>query len=1179
MPSNPETSGGGQEEKGSGAKRSKEKPIFDKQTLQALLKLHSENLDEEQSVKESIAKVLSLSDKEITRAITSAVRAVREDVQYLLECMEQGKATKGFSLDTDAVRQRLNQEDVPVSLSELSQWKGALSEELSSRGKDPNEMLEKKFAERTTDKKFQQDQRVLSQVEIAFLLDAIGRNRAGKVQDALTEMPESKDPQEMLLEVRKRLYELLLPQQKGFNAMEKLDVLRKEIHDSKEEQEYQELSGRILEAFGRKKEQAAFHTVMSLEKALKVYGGRVERTLGRMNQEGKIAFMVDENGQTLYLCREKKLMKYSSKELVAALNSTYFDQIGAFLREALDRGDIVDRNYLQDHAHELTLPADVAVWLLDCYVDLGKLKRGKDRGYHMPEGEEKAVLSSTVFARMDLAQQFYELAVALNDEELDAVSEEVDMNWKTLEDDYRKFREKRAVKKVSLETKNTSMKVLHFTEIQFGHKDLDEKALQQFLEQLKNLPEGEKPNVIVVSGLLFGRFKHWEKDKHRLKVWDMDKQLRAAKMFLDQVRELGIQVIYNTSDNDALIVKEYTYDAVKIMSDILSGAKFMPRNMTKKHLARGATYYQFEQQQSSKAWPQHFAFQWEVVFEYMLRSGRHLLSAEEVLAQHGEYMEEYLLLLYAYKNLKDGKLLEELAKDGDKLAELALKVLEIGHISLPGKKPEDNLIVTSNFDMSVKTKGKEFAWEEKHFFRQSPTSKVQDPLKEAREDIGQRHAMGEDTPRVFAVEGEGHSVGSLEGEKTLVFSTPGLHRVRDGDSSYTHVLSDENKRRHLTRRERFTPGVTPVTLLDDGRIQVDFWNEHFLEKAEKSKERSAVVLFSDWQTGSVTARPDLAVKALDYVFHDLLDKGHPVYLFFNGDIIQGRNYPEMPNENTDIGLVKIGHQVDFVYSVLEKVLSKVPREHKKKIRLVSITPGNHEWNSRHKDTGASHSDYLRDIFHNFSENTYPVKLHDYDAIVTYGGDRFKSFSAIEDIEKHKVLVQHIGLERGGKGGGGPPIYQARELIRGIGPHMKNIDVIGTGHYHHPSYIMTNDKLAVINGSIAGISGYEWWRGYNPVIGTTILWLGGGQPPKLEILTRETLHKHEAKGYYSDKNLAEEGFSTDQGFDPEKHGFGRVRVQDGARSKRLPQSAVQHALWDEVRNIQEGMGDRGGSLQD
>lgn len=1176
MPSNPESSGGGQEEKVSGAKRSKEKPVFDKKTLQALLKLHSENFDEEQGIKERIAEVLSLSDKEITRAITSAVRAVREDVQYLLECAEKGKATKGFSFDADAVHQRLDQEDTPVSLSELSQWKNALSAELSSRGKDPDEMLKKKFEERVTDRKFQQDQRVLSQVEIAFLLDAIARNRAGKVEEALTEMPESKEPQEMLSEVRKRLYELLpqqkvhalLPQPKEFNAMKKLDVLRKEIHDAKEEQEYQELSGRILACFGRREKQEPLHTLISLEKSLKVYGGRVERTLGRMNQEGKIAFMVNADGQTVYFCRDQKVVKYTTGELVDTLDPQYFDKAGKFLHDALNEGEIVDKDYLADHAHDLQLPADIAGWIFDCYVDVKRLRRTRDKGYQMPDGDEEASLSSTVFERIGLAHQFYELATALDDQRLEEVSKEV--TWETIEKDYQKFHAKRSVSEIPLKTAQPSLKVHPFTEIQFGHKDLDVKALRRRIEELKALPEDQRPHQILVSGLLFGRFKHWEKDKHKVKVYEMDKQLRNAKFVLDELSALGIPIIYNMSDNDALIVKEYTYDAVELIEGFLKGGKDF--RSAKRHLARGAAYWQFEQAQRSKAWPQHYAFQWDVILPYMLRSGRHLYSAEEVQERCGEGggggYEEYFLLLYAYKKRKDGESLEKLAKEGDKLAKMALQVLQMENIPFHGEEQEGKIIVTSDFILNAETEGRKRTLEEKHSWRQSGVAMVADPMKAARAIYDQFIADGEEVPDMVIGENEQHAIGVLKRHNDGHFfmaTTPGLQTFNRKSSSYTRLGSDKSERMAWVRGERFIAGTTSFEITDDDRYKIEFLNDKFMDIAAKTTERMIGVVLSDFQLGSVTADFDTAIKCIDYVFYQLLagPKAKAV-IFFNGDLIQGWNYPKFPIENARMGLVGTGRQQKLLVRVLENILNTLPREIKERIELVDFTDGNHEWNSPGKraEIGISHSLPFAMAFENASEGTYKTNLCDYDVpVVTKDGSRFISTVAFEKIQGYGFLVQHIHQHRGGKGsGGGPPVYMAKALIEGVAPHLPGAHVLIGSHYHWPNYLQYDNKVAAVNGSWARESEFEFNLGCCPTMGTLVWHVGGGKPLTMEIITAETLYKYKMNGYYKD----EDGCDTDKGHDPRQHTFANMLMNDA----RDPMSGVQKKLMKDMQELKK-----------
>jgi len=86
----------------------------------------------------------------------------------------------------------------------------------------------------------------------------------------------------------------------------------------------------------------------------------------------------------------------------------------------------------------------------------------------------------------------------------------------------------------------------------------------------------------------------------------------------------------------------------------------------------------------------------------------------------------------------------------------------------------------------------------------------------------------------------------------------------------------------------------------------------------------------------------------------------------------------------------------------------------------------------------------------------------------------------------------------------------------------------------------------------------------------VLYLGGGLPPKLEIVTEEALNTYEPKGFFSKENLEKTGFSTDKGFDPDEHGFGRLRIRDGKQFKNLPQSGIQKYLWNKVDDILRGV---------
>ncbi len=712
-----------------------------------------------------------------------------------------------------------------------------------------------------------------------------------------------------------------------------------------------------------------------------------------------------------------------------------------------------------------------------------------------------------------------------------------------VDDAHKKFNKLRTVDKLHVDIKGKSARVMHLTELLYGHKDADLDFAERALSHLEALPAKERPDVVVVSGLIFGNFQNREKNNRRVKTMSVHKQLGEAKEFIERLQKMGMTVVYNKSDNDQKVIEDYTYDAVRILQGIArENGDDWP-----------TSYAAFDQAQQSHLWQKNFEFQWDVVFEYMLRCGRRLSTKEEVQRDTGEEIEEYLLLIDAYGRLESGQELTDLQRQ-------VLVVENIPH----RRRTQDHLIVTDDYNLDLETAGKRTSLSGRHEFRQTATSMVKDPTKAARLIISQMEAIGEKVPDAFVIENAQHSVGMMHGN-TLITATPGLTTYNFDSSSFARVQSDKAERIAKSRGELNQAGIQQIEFHDDGRISIHLMNDTLMNLAAKTEEPSAAIFFSDWQTGSVTARPDLAAKAMDYVLHSVLMKEKGM-LFMNGDIIQGRNYPEMPNENPNMGLITIDSQQEFVYTMLREILEKMPKQAKHNLEGVHITPGNHEWNSGHDRHGSTHSMFLKILFNEASERIFKTTLHSYDT-VRAGTSHFKSYTAVAELAAHKILAQHIMMERGGKGSGELPINQFATMVSSsTGPLMKELNLMGAGHYHHPSYMMTSNKIGVINGSLAGLSGYEWWRGYNPVLGASIVHLGGNRPPEIEFLTPEFLYNYKCKGAYSDSSLRSKGFTTDRTFDPNKHGFGRILVTTGERSERMPQSAIQKRLWDVVDHI-------------
>lgn len=723
-------------------------------------------------------------------------------------------------------------------------------------------------------------------------------------------------------------------------------------------------------------------------------------------------------------------------------------------------------------------------------------------------------------------------------------------------DVHKAFNKQRTVHKLHVDIKGESARVMHLTELLYGHKDADLDFAERAISYLESLPPKERPDVVVVSGLIYGAYTHREKNNRRTKTMTVSEQLNRAKKFIERLQKMGMTVVYNKSDNDQKIIEDYTFDAVKTIQGIVR--------------ERGddwpTSYAAFDKIKQSPLWQSSYEFQWDVVFEYMLRSGRNLLTREEVLDKAIEKgvseedleeidedgIEEYLLLLDAHSRLERGR----------KLTPLQEAVLEVANI--PHKRrAQDKLIVTDDYNIELETEGKITNLSGRHEFKQTATSMTKDPTRVARLLIAQMKAQGKETPDALVIENQQLGVGVMQGG-TLIMSTPGMTTYNFDSSSFARVPSDKAERMAKTRGELNVAGIQEVEFHDDGRISVHLMNDVLMNIASKTEEPHAAIFFSDWQAGSVTSRPDLAVKALDYALHSVLPKERGM-LFINGDIIHGRNYPSMPNECARMGLVNIDDQQEFLYNMLREILDKMPHEAKNNLEGVHITPGNHEWNSGHKFFGSNHSIFLKALFNEVSEKHFPTILHSW-GVIRAGTSHFPSNTAIAELANHKVMAQHYMIE----GDSGLPINQFANLLHSsAGPLLKDINVVGAGHWHDPQWMMTSSKIGVVNGSLAGLGTYEWWKGINPVIGTTIIHLGGNRPPRIEFLTPEFLYNYKCKGAFSDANLARKGYTTDRNFDPNKHGFGKILITNGRQIERMPQSAIQKALWDIVERIQWG----------
>src|SRR3990167_2410371 len=172
------------------------------------------------------------------------------------------------------------------------------------------------------------------------------------------------------------------------------------------------------------------------------------------------------------------------------------------------------------------------------------------------------------------------------------------------DDAHKKFNEQRTVDKLHVGIRGKSARVMHLTELLYGHKDADLDFAERALSHLESLPPKERPDVMVVSGLLYGGFQHREKNNRRTKTMTVSEQLSRAKEFIERLQKMGMTVVYNKSDNDQKIIEDFTYDAVRILEgEARKNGQDWP-----------TSWAAFDKAKRSHLWQGAFELEWDVVF-------------------------------------------------------------------------------------------------------------------------------------------------------------------------------------------------------------------------------------------------------------------------------------------------------------------------------------------------------------------------------------------------------------------------------------------------------------------------------------------------------------------------------------------------------------------------------------
>jgi len=858
---------------------------------------------------------------------------------------------------------------------------------------------------------------------------------------------------------------------------------------------------------------------------------------------------------------------YSGK-LLGLLPPAAFDTLGHMLKRGVQSKSATIEE-LMDQFKDVTAPIidyspELVDGMINVFIEAGLVKRSKHGKISLTARGKKAInLGASELRSVDMANRFLlgGRSASTEIQNLDDVRERYEVS-----------REKNAIPEIKLIIEGDERRFLYLGDILFGQKDLDYETLGRIVVWLDNLPDDEKPHQVIISGIVAGGFNFRKKDQRKnLVMRSMNEQFKAALLFINSIKEIGLEVSYVMSSEDFEQCRNYN---IMAMGDLQERAK-PPTDSQKGHV----TYWQEDQLKQLDAWDTHYEFQINVAYPYNLRSGRRLRSADEVRTMdiiHEDYrhltpeeientpgvfvrQEEYLLLFDAYQRLINNEPLPAHYTD----------ILDLDNIPLPGKKFEDFGIFDGLKITTELGDGEERTTLLHHNFALTATTVQANPFRRSGELLGQMKASGIPVPDELVNFHNDVALGM--GGSTRMVSTPGFVKTGMEGRTSLQEARDRSARQMFTRGTLPTPGGIMTGMSSSGLNRTWLFTPELMERASISPERMAIVPLVDTHIGSIASRVDYLVNLLDILVTQIIPN-HPTVLLFGGDHLESRNYPSMPNEHALLGLVRMIHQEQYLLWLLEMSLTQgrdiadLPTylDH---ITNVGIVPGNHELNSMTKFTGYDYTNALQIMMRLLLERKdKPEVVRNLQSLVTPDGNFLQHPSGFMDVGGYGVWLSH---QFAGKGGS-PQVLKAKKMMQGLGQMFADTNICITGHFHKEQWAVINGKLMLISPSMAGPTPFELGLGVASSPSANIIFVGGKEPVRLDSLSKKLLATHVIKqGPFSEEALADSNphLTTDLDFDP---------LKDGLVSGPFdPHSALQKKLLLQAHKIVHGNPSRTG----
>lgn len=736
-------------------------------------------------------------------------------------------------------------------------------------------------------------------------------------------------------------------------------------------------------------------------------------------------------------------------------------------------------------------------------------------------------------------------------------------NIQTLEDYESTLEEhdrKRAIPEIILETDKDGFAIAPINALKLGHQDSLEgvRLVREYLHYVSSLPEAERPDVLLVSDLMQGVFKHNQSQKRSAipsKLQDANAQFRTAHELIDEMRATGIKVVVTMGENDHREARDYATDAVRELQELLSDGE-------KNDFVHFGQLYKYSQ---NAMWQDFRQFALDYAIPLQQKYGRRLRTGEEMSVDSQDTVSQSEFM-HLYEHVRLGyRLNPATGIDPDDLLE-------------PGSWSADGSIVyVDDCDLVFKLRDqREERVKYRHALGLTAESLSSNHMKNAQKlmgALGMAAATIDDLPSALMT-GQQKEAAMVTYSGVDIVSNPGLTNPMnsiDTRAFYRRTNGDDSLRALTSRGRAWTPGVYEYSRPSDGVVKYTMYDNDVMERSE-SIPRMAIVTFNDFQIGSPTAHLDMIVHG--YALAQRYAERMPVAIHGEGDFIQGFIYPNMAREAQAIGLMDLDSQAEMNNGLIRDTWQDAPVSVKDGVFDLMWQWGNHDEEQRVRAPG-NHSrnvDSTLEVWKNVL-NKPDLSQNDHDREVVVRSERVfqgddgtpvPTWIGRPRYGDVNMVISHFHINsKNYKGGnGGLAVYDPLKRVEGMGG-FEDIQIASGAHHHNRMHLKANGLWVDIgDANAAGQSEFENMLGmHHSSMSVKVREIGGGLPMTVTYYTEKALMDEPVKyGPYAPEQLSDAGFFDDPGADPLRFGMYSL---DGS-----PKTAEQKRLWVKQREASQ-----------